>query len=124
MKISFIIPPSLDGNKPAERSAGCTRMVYPMPNIYELTVAALFETLNHKVEYHDFVTHHQSERDFMSFMVSHSTDIFCIWSVNLAIETDCKAIKIIRQNQPNTWIILMGPGPTISHQNTCWTIGW
>lgn len=112
MKISFIIPPSLDGNKPAERSAGCTRMVYPMPNIYELTVAALFETLNHKVEYHDFVTHHQSERDFMSFMASHQTDIFCIWSVNLAIETDRKAIKIIRQNQPNTWIILMGPGPT------------
>ena len=38
MKITFLVPPVLDGNRPAERSAGCTRVVYLAPNIYELTV--------------------------------------------------------------------------------------
>jgi len=112
MKISFIIPPSLDGQNPAERSAGCTRIVYPMPNIYELTVAALFERIEHKVEYHDFVIHKQTVRKFDTFLQKHQADIYCIWSVNLSIETDVKAISIIRKYHPETWILLMGPGPT------------
>ena len=112
MKISFIVPPSLDGLKPAERSAGCTRLVYPMPNIYELTVAAIFEKLNHQVEYHDFVIKRQTEKDFQTFIRLHQTDIFCIWSVNLSFETDKKAVDIIRIYHPFTWILFMGPGAT------------
>ena len=112
MKICFIVPPSLDGYKPAERSAGCTRIVYSMPNIYELTVAALFERLGHKVDYHDFVINKQSGRIFETFLEQHQTDIYCIWSVNLSIDTDIKAIGIIRRYHPETYILLMGPGPT------------
>jgi len=112
MRISFIIPPSLDGKKPVERSAGCTRIVYPIPNIYELTVAALFENLDHQVEYHDFVLQGKSEKEFVLFIQSHQTDIYCIWSVNLSIETDRKAINIIRKYHPQTWILFMGPAPT------------
>jgi anaerobic magnesium-protoporphyrin IX monomethyl ester cyclase len=112
MKVSFIIPPPLDGHKPAERSAGCTRIVYPVPNIYELTVAALFERLDHKVEYHDFVIHKQSVRKFEKFLNQHQTDIFCIWGVSLSMQTDIKAISTIRKYHPETWVLLMGPGPT------------
>lgn len=112
MKISFIVPPPLDGHKPAERSAGCTRIVYSMPNIYELTVAALFERLRHQVEYFDFVTPRQTSKKFEAFLQHHYADIYCIWSVNLSIETDIKSIGIIRRYHPETWIVMMGPGPT------------
>lgn len=112
MKVSFLVPPSLDGFKPAERSAGCTRVVYPMPNIYELTVAALLEEHSHQVGYHDFVIHQKTERDFNVFLQQHSTDVFCIWSVNLAIETDRRAIAAIRRFHPQAWVVLMGPGPS------------
>ena len=40
MKLTFLVPPCYDNKQPAERSAGCTRIVYPMINIYELTAAA------------------------------------------------------------------------------------
>ena len=43
MKLTFLIPPVLDNKNPAERTAGCTRVVYLAPNIYELTVVALLE---------------------------------------------------------------------------------
>jgi anaerobic magnesium-protoporphyrin IX monomethyl ester cyclase len=112
MKISFIVPPSLDGFKPAERSAGCSRIVYSVPNIYELTVASLFEKLDHQVEYHDFVINKQTKKDFHTFIQYHQTDIYCIWSVNLSMGTDIRTIQIIRAYHPLTWILLMGPGPT------------
>jgi len=112
MRISFIVPPSLDGFKPAERSAGCTRLVYNMPNIYELIVAAQFEKLNHDVEYHDFVINNQSKKDLHSFLKQHQTDVYCIWSVNLAIETDRETVNIIRKYHTKKWILFLGPGPT------------
>jgi hypothetical protein len=43
MRITFIVPPSLDGELPAEQTAGCMRFVYPMPNRNEPTVAAVPE---------------------------------------------------------------------------------
>ena len=49
MKLTFLIPPVLDGKNPAERTAGCTRVVYLAPNIYELTVVALLEKEGFKV---------------------------------------------------------------------------
>ena len=55
MKVTFLTPPSLDGFKPAERTAGCTRVVYNMVNIYELTVAALLEKEGYDVYYKNFV---------------------------------------------------------------------
>ena len=56
MKLTFIIPPQFDGRQPAERTAGCTRVTYLAPNIYELTVAAELERLNGvEVAYRDFV---------------------------------------------------------------------
>ena len=56
MKITFLTPPELIGHQPAERTAGCTRMVYPMPNIYELSVAAVLEEEGvHDITRRDFV---------------------------------------------------------------------
>jgi radical SAM superfamily enzyme YgiQ (UPF0313 family) len=113
MKITFLIPPSLDGKKPAERSAGCTRVVYPMPNIYELILAAVLEKDGHEVCYEDFVLKRNGENLFESFLKNDDSDCYFIWSVNLSASTDIHAHYLIRKNKPESYIVLTGPSPTL-----------
>lgn len=117
MKITFLIPPAFDGKQPAERSAGCTRVVYPAPNIYELMVAAVLEEdKRNKVDYRDFVNNRDGIKEFEAFLKNDDSDAYIIWTVNLSISTDLKAIELIRQirnsSYPLPYIILLGPGAT------------
>ncbi len=113
MKFCFIIPPvAPPGHRPAERSAGCTRVVYPMPNIYELTVAALVEQLGHGVEYHNFTLPERTPDDLRRFLAGNDADVYCIWGVNLSMEDDLPAISDILRIRRNARILLMGPAPT------------
>lgn len=113
MKLTFIIPPCFDHKQPAERTAGCTRVVYLAPNIYELTVAALLESNPaDEVRYRDFVYNRTSEEEFERFFKDDDSDIYLIWTVNLSITTDLSAIATLRRHRPETPVIMMGPGPT------------
>lgn len=113
MKVSFIVPPDFINAQPAERTAGCTRVVYQMPNTYELTVAAVVEQqIIHDVSYTDFVYQNKGEADFRRFLNNDKADVYMIWTVNLSIESDIIAIKTIHQLVHDAYIILMGPGPT------------
>jgi radical SAM superfamily enzyme YgiQ (UPF0313 family) len=112
MKITFLTPPANSGIKPAERTAGCTRVVYPMPNIYELTVAALFEQEGYQVTYEDFILQGKKNQDLEEFLKKDNSFCYCFWSVNLSIETDLLALKKIRSVHPSVKVIFMGPGPT------------
>ena len=111
MRITFIVPPSLDDELPAERTAGCTRLIYPMPNIYELIVAATLEK-EHDVRYHDFVLEGEGEKHLEKFAAADKSDCYMLWCVNLSLDTDLKAIRHIRAYHPETWIVAMGPGVT------------
>ncbi|MDR1763744.1 MAG: B12-binding domain-containing radical SAM protein [Dysgonamonadaceae bacterium] len=113
MTFTFLTPPSVDPKiKPAERTAGCTRVVYDMPNIYSLTIAAILEKMNFAVKNADFVLDRKSFDDFQKFVKRDTADCYCFWSVNLAIETDLEALKVIRQHRPDVWVLFMGPAPT------------
>lgn len=113
MKISFLIPPSFDNRQPAERSAGCTRVTYLFPNIYELSAAAVLEASGRdEVEYHDFVYSKADREKFETFLAQDDSDIYLMWTVNLSIDTDLEAIKIIRSKRGRVPVILLGPGPT------------
>jgi radical SAM superfamily enzyme YgiQ (UPF0313 family) len=113
MNLTILIPPCYDNNQPAERSAGCTRIVYPAINIYELTVAAaLIEMGKHNVAYRDFVYNKRSIADFEQFIAGDNSDAYLIWAVNLSIDSDLQAIADIRKHHPQTPVIMMGPGPT------------
>lgn len=111
MKLTFLIPPCYDHKQPAERSAGCTRIVYPMINIYELTAAAVLREAGHDVDYKDFVAEGKPEA-FDRFLERDNSDAYLIWSVNLSLDSDLKAIEHIRSCHPDTPVILMGPAPT------------
>lgn len=121
LKIVFLIPPSIDGKKPAERTAGCTRVVYKMPNIYELTVAALLEEYHFSVDYQsDF----QSIDSLNTWLRQTKYDIYILWSVNLSLDTDIQVENKIYELHPQSKVIYLGPGPTyfidkcLQHSNT------
>lgn len=113
MKISFLIPPCFDHKQPAERTAGCTRVTYPFPNIYELSAAAVLEqNPNNQVKYHDFVYEQKNQEQLEEFFHNDDSDVYIIWSVNLSLDTDLKAIRILRKSHKNKTVVLLGPGPT------------
>ncbi len=112
MRITFLSPPVLPGKKVAERTAGCTNVVYPMPNIYELIVAAVVEQQGHNVVYRDFVRENAQMNDFRDFLKQDESDAYFFWTVNLSLEADALAAREIRKVHPNTLIVFLGPGPT------------
>lgn len=113
MNITFLVPPVLDGQNPAERTAGCTRVVYLAPNIYELTVAALVEKEGcHSVNYKDFVYYKRNKDDFERYLKEDDSDIYFIWSVNLSLENDAIANSLIRVCHKTAYVVYLGPGPT------------
>ncbi len=109
MKVCFLIPPEPIAATPAERSAGCTRVVYPMPNLYELTVAALVESKGYDVDYVDLTA---SGGDLQSFIAASNADVFIIWTVNLSRAADFAARDAILKLRPEAKIIFIGPGAT------------
>lgn len=121
IRITFIIPPVIDGGKPAERTSGCTRVVYPTPNIYELTVVAVLEKCGYKnIQYEDFVYRHQSVKQFSSFLAEDKSDVYCMWTVNLSLENDIAISDMIHMASPKSYVVMMGPGPTF-YINKCLT---
>lgn len=117
MKITFLTPPSFKDIKPAERTAGCTRVVYDMQNIYSLTVAALFENDGHNVSYEDFVLEKKSFEQFENFIANDTSDCYCFWSVNLSMDVDLHALNLIRKYHNTTKVLFMGPGSTYYIKN-------
>lgn len=113
MKVCFLIPPEPSSASPAERSAGCTRIVYPMPNLYELTVAALLESDGFEVEYVDFTDDSQgAQKSMADFVKADNADAYLIWSVNLSREADFAACEAINAERPAIPVVFMGPGAT------------
>ena len=109
MKVCFLIPPEPLAATPAERSAGCTRVVYPMPNLYELTVAALVESKGYAVDYVDLTA---SGGDLREFVGSSDADVFMIWTVNLSRAADFAARDVILELRPDAKVVFLGPGAT------------
>ncbi|MDR2916579.1 MAG: B12-binding domain-containing radical SAM protein [Tannerella sp.] len=114
MKVTFLIPPVLNGKgRPAERTAGCTTVVYPMVNIYELAIAAILEKEGYAVFYEDFITTNRTAtKDLISFLQKDHSDVYIFWSVNLSIKNDIATSDLIHRYAPLAWIIYLGPAPT------------
>lgn len=112
MKITFLTPPPLDGNKPAERVAGCVYGLYPVPNIFVLTVAAVLEKDGHEVIYEDFPINKFTENNFRNYLKKDDSDVYFFYTVNLAKKTDIEAMKLIRDYRGQIPIVYFGPSPS------------
>lgn len=109
-KILFLVPPVVEGLHPAERSSGCTRVVYPTPNIYELQVAACVRDAGYNVAYWDCVNHPISEEQLLERIKKEAVDIVLIWTVNLSVANDLHICRHIHSQFPAMWVLLLGPG--------------
>ena len=113
MKVTFLIPPVLSGDAPAERTSGCTHVVYATPNIYELTVAALLEEQpGVEVCYRDFVLDKGSREALSRFLAEDDSDLYSLWAVNLSLENDLQVAQLIHDLRPAARVLFVGPGPT------------
>jgi radical SAM superfamily enzyme YgiQ (UPF0313 family) len=88
-------------------------VVYPMINIYELTVAAILEKEGYSVFYEDFISKKRSAEQLKNFLEKDRSDIYIFWSVNLSIANDIKISRWIRRFSPESYIFYMGPAPTL-----------
>lgn len=112
MKITFLTPPSLDNNKPAERTAGCTRVVYNMANIYELTVVAVLQKDGHDIHYRNFVLENGTKENLFAFLKDDDSDCYIFWSVNLSLSTDLQVQSFIHAHNEKAICLFVGPGAT------------
>ena len=85
-----------------------------MPNIYELTVAALLEKQDGvDVAYRDFVYSGKKMRNkFVRFIQQDDSDLYSLWTVNLSIDNDVAVVEFIHRLRAEVLVMMVGPGPT------------
>jgi len=112
LKVTFLTPPPLDGNRVADRVAGCAYGLYPVPNVFELTVAAVLERDGRDVRYENFPIQNEGVSEFDRFIANDDSDLYALYTVNLTRETDKRATKKIQAARPGAGIVFYGPSPT------------
>jgi len=111
-KITFLIPPSLDGKNILDRVAGCSYTVYNVPNIFVLISLAALREKGFTVVYEDFSINKKNKEDFIDFLKNDASDLYIFYTVNLSMKIDLKAVDIIKNIRADVPIIFFGPSPT------------
>ncbi len=111
MKITFLVPPPIDGKIP-ERVAGCAYLLYYVPNIFLLSAAAVLEKAGYEAKYIETTIKKWDQKQFRAFLREDLSDIYSFYSVNLSQETDLQALKDIREIRGNIPVIFFGPAPS------------
>lgn len=113
MKITFIDPPNYKTKISVERVFGCNLTIYPIPNIFTLTIAAVLKDNGYQVGYIDAANLGWREKRFLDFLKHDDSDILSIHSVNLSQEADLEAFRRIREIKGSTPVVFTGPAPTL-----------
>ncbi len=113
MKVTFLNPPSIKGLRVPERVFGCTYGLYPIPNIFVLTYAAVLEETGHDVRVVDAPVEGWSERDLVDFLMHDDSEAYVFYSVNLSKKIDQETTRLIRKFRgKDVPVIFTGPGPS------------
>ncbi len=112
MKVTFLNPPSMRGLRVPERVFGCNYGLYPIPNVFALTYAAVLEEAGHEVRYVDAPVEGWSEEDLLNFLSHDDSDAYVFYSVNLSRKLDLLTHSLIRRYRGDVPIIFTGPGPS------------
>ncbi|HNX81503.1 MAG TPA: radical SAM protein [Candidatus Omnitrophota bacterium] len=117
MKITFIDPPNVLGKQNFERVFGCTFSLYPIPNIFSLSNAAVLEQDNFSVAYLDMANEKMRTADCKAFFARDTSDVYCMYSINLSRDSDLVVRSLIRTMRPGIPVIFLGPAPTLAPQD-------
>jgi radical SAM superfamily enzyme YgiQ (UPF0313 family) len=112
MKITFLIPPVLDGFNNVDRCFGCNYSIYFLPLLPALYVATLLKKETEKISVIDFPAQKKTEQDFKEFIENDNSDIYIFYTVFLCQNTDLIARRLIRGRVLNARFIFCGPQPT------------
>ncbi|MFH0926699.1 MAG: radical SAM protein, partial [bacterium] len=112
MKITFFDPPNSKGKESVERVFGCNLTIYPVPNIFALTTAAVLRNEGHQVNYIDAANSYWTKSQFEDFLRNDDSVVLSIHSVNLSKEIDLMALEMIRDIKGSTLVVFTGPAPT------------
>lgn len=111
MRITFLIPPPIDGKIP-ERVSGCAYLLYYVPNIFLLSAAAVLEKEGYKIRYVESTVKKWDRKYFLNFLKEDLSDIYCFYAVNLSQKTDIQALRDIRDIRRDIPVIFFGPAPS------------
>lgn len=111
-KITFLTPPALVGKLAADRVFGCNYGYYPVPNIFILTCAAVLEQEGFIVKYVDGAVEKWNKDDLIDFLQRDDSDMYIIYTVYLAKDTDLQTLSLIRDYKSDMPVVFMGPVPT------------
>ncbi len=115
MNVTFIDPPNVLGKQNFERVFGCTFSLYPIPNIFVLTHAAVLRQDGFGVAYVDMAN--EKMRKPSEFFARDTSDVYCIYAINLSRESDVAVRHLIRTERPGIPVIFLGPAPTLAPQD-------
>ena len=74
MKITFIIPPVLDGTRDVDRCFGCNYSIYFLPLLPMLYSATVLKDSSHSIAIFDFPAQKKSADDFREFIQNDNSD--------------------------------------------------
>lgn len=114
MKITFLIPPVLDGTRDVDRCFGCNYNIYFLPLLPVLYAATIVKDDVERVAVLDFAAQKKNEDDLMDFIKNDDSDVYVFYTVFLCQNTDLMARQLIRQARPAVKFIFSGPQPTFS----------
>ncbi|MBR9682513.1 MAG: hypothetical protein GOV02_02465, partial [Candidatus Aenigmarchaeota archaeon] len=112
MKVTFLVPPPLDGKYAAERIFGCNYGLYQQPNIFILYPATMLKEAGHDVRVKDFSVGDVSEKAFNDFVDNDDSDVYVFYTVFLSKKTDIRAKDIIREKKKGKKFVYLGTEPT------------
>ncbi|MDY6965781.1 MAG: radical SAM protein [Halobacteriota archaeon] len=114
MKVSFLIPPALDGKRAADRCYGCNYGIYFLPHLPTLYMATVLQKNGFDVEINDFAAKKLAEKDFFDFISGDDSEIYVFYTVFLSESTDILAKKNINATRKEAKFIFCGTQPTWS----------
>jgi len=112
VKITFLIPPVLDGTREVDRCFGCNYSIYFLPLLAMLYPATMLKHRGHQVAILDFAAQARSVAEFQEFADHDDSDVYCFYTVFLSQQTDRRARDLIRVARPAARFIFYGPQPT------------
>lgn len=115
MKVTFLIPPVLDGTADVDRCFGCNYSIYFLPLLPVLSAATVLKSQVNDIAIIDFPAHKKSKDEFMDYIRRDASDFFVFYTVFLSQNTDRMARDMIRKIRQNgVSFIFCGPQPTAS----------
>jgi len=114
MKVTFLIPPVLDGTYDVDRTSGCNYNSYFLPLLPMLYCATLLRDKIERVAILDFPANKKTKEDLRDFIEKDDSSVYVFYTVFLCQKTDLAVRQMVREARSGAYFIFSGPQPTFA----------